>query len=121
MRHSAICASTDPAATVEIITGQGLTGGQSDVLLGSHVSQWNVNRSKTSRVPCKPLSALMESAGLHGADFICLDVDGAEYRVLETVDLSKFKVVMVETCDDPSRNARVHQLLHREGLRLGCD
>lgn len=52
----------------------------------------------------------MARHGLASADFLSLDVEGAEGKVLETVDPRAFKVAMVEAL---SSAARVRQLMQR--------
>ena len=49
-------------------------------------------------VPCHPLSTIIAMAGMGNTsfDFLSLDVEGSEYMVLATSDLSAFKLVMVE-------------------------
>ena len=75
------------------------------------------------RVPCRPLSRIMHENGLPNATFLSLDVEGAEAIVLETVDPAAFGVVMVEVEGSGSgqKDARVHALLERAGLRLFRD
>lgn len=51
----------------------------------------------TVDVPCRSLSSIMHGAGIDSADFLSLDVQGAEYKVLETVDPGALKTVIVET------------------------
>lgn len=70
------------------------------------------------RVPCSPLSAMMADAGLRtGAAFLSLDVEGAEAKVLETVDPSVFEVVLVELDGhDTAKDLVVHQRLIGAGL-----
>ena len=76
-------------------------------------------------VPCRPLSSIMTDAGYHSADFLSLDVEGAEALVLQTIDPAVFGVVMVETADpglfgiDNAREMRrrVEHLLLRAGMR----
>ena len=52
----------------------------------------------------------MARYGLASADFLSLDVEGAEGKVLETVDPHAFKVAMVEAL---SSAVLVRQLMHR--------
>ena len=82
--------------------------------------------SSVAIVPCAPLGELMGRAGLHqGSDFLSLDVEGAEAKVLQTVDPARFKVVLVETnvVGGTEKNREVHRLLSSAGLvrieRLG--
>jgi hypothetical protein len=70
----------------------------------------------------------MHRVGLAEADFLSLDVEGAEVKVLRTVDPAQFKTVLVETsigyaAENVAKNAAVDALLTRGGLvrvpRLG--
>ena len=47
-------------------------------------------------VPCRPLTAILKEAGHESADFLSLDVQGAELSVLRTARLSSFKLIMTE-------------------------
>jgi hypothetical protein len=73
---------------------------------------------QTVAVPCRPLSALMaDIGGMHSAHFLSLDVEGAEERVLETVDPACFAVVLVEMDGThPRREKRIHARLQAAGL-----
>ena len=69
-------------------------------------------------VPCWPLPNIMARHGLGRANFLSLDVEGAEAIVLETVDVASFDVVLVETDGiDKAKDLRVHELLTRGGHR----
>ena len=48
-------------------------------------------------VPCRSLTAILKEAGHESADFLSLDVQGAELSVLRTARLSSFKLIMTET------------------------
>ena len=51
------------------------------------------------RVPCRPLTDLIDAGGLtrqREVTFLSVDVEGSEVRVLETVDLTRFDVVLIE-------------------------
>ena len=53
-------------------------------------------------IQCKSLSSILEQAFVTHVDFFILDVEGAEFEVLQTVDWSKFSasVLCIET--DPA-------------------
>jgi FkbM family methyltransferase len=75
---------------------------------------------RTAEVPCAPLQALMERHGFQGgADFLSLDVEGAEDLVLRTVSPAAFKYIMVETELDVSNRrtiSAVDQRIRGAGL-----
>lgn len=62
----------------------------------------------------------MAGAGLaKGADFLSLDVEGAEELVIRTVDPSIFRVNMVEMDQyNLPKNAGVDAYIRRAGLRM---
>ena len=80
---------------------------------------------RTVEVPCRPMTDILEEAGHTEADFISIDVQGAEEVVLSTSNLgsvhgrpTSFKVVLVEAeRTDRAKNERVRQQLTRAGLR----
>ncbi len=106
--HSAACSAS---GFVNLTVGGNAVSAQVDVQAAAHKAHWKVG-GRTAEVPCKPLGELMRDAGLQGATFLSLDVEGAELRVLETVRPELFKVVLVEADDaNPQKDAAVHNLL----------
>ena len=95
--HSAVC---DQVGFVDFVysgTGaKGATNGQ----LGHgfrHDSTKKAITGKIARVPCKPLGALMDDVSLPAVvDFLSLDVEGAEWNVIRTVDPARFRIIFVE-------------------------
>ena len=72
---------------------------------------------RVADVPCAPLGDLMLAAtGRATADFLSLDVEGAEDIVLESTPPSNFKVIMVEAGGRES-DRRVSQLMLAAGMR----
>jgi len=78
-------------------------------------------------VACMPLKRMMRQAGFDaGMTFLSLDVEGAEDKVLATVDPSLFTVVLVEWAPEgslvdatnTSKNGRVHERLVAAGMVL---
>lgn len=55
--------------------------------------------SKFITVPCRPLSAILDEADVTHINFFSLDVEGAELKVLETIDFEKVEIdiLMFET------------------------
>ena len=55
----------------------------------------------------------------HNITFLSLDVQGAEEKVLKTINSARFKVVLVEMDGhDAAKDMRVHQRLTRAGMRV---
>lgn len=82
-------------------------------------------KSPAVSVACKPLSLIMRETlpAPHRANFLSLDVEGAEAVVLATVDPAAFDIIMVETGmgdrDSASeRDVKVHQQITDAGLHL---
>ena len=92
----------------------------------NYVKNWGFdgeqNLTRTVEVPCRSLTSLMHSAGMHGASFLSLDVQGAEEQVLQSVDPSVFKMICVEVDNwrkqEEAKNKRVEELILRSGMVL---
>ena len=113
----------DPPGTV-LMTGAGReVAGQIGAMSQSYLRQWgNTNGGAAGAVPvaCAPLRTLMaKNASLGaGADFLSLDVEGAEEQVIRTVDPARFRVILIELDKhDPAKNGRVIRYVHDAGLR----
>ena len=71
------------------------------------------------QVPCRELQSIVRQLGWEedGIDLASVDVQGAEDKVLETLDLKKTKVVIVEAeAVDQAKNKRVHAMMAKAGL-----
>lgn len=116
--HAAVC----PAGESIIMSrGAGPKASQLDV------SAWRPreNPNRTVTVPCRPLSLVMQEMlpAPHTANFLSLDVEGAEAVVLATVDPAAFDIIMVETgmgtrASVAAKDAKVDQLITAAGLHL---
>ena len=74
--------------------------------------------SKTVMVPCTTMDELL--GDMRVVDFFSLDVEGAEYTVLKTMNFSKTNVVtfcIEMDGHDPVKNANVVALLHSQGFK----
>eukprot|EP00316_Scyphosphaera_apsteinii_P002089 CAMPEP_0119298412 /NCGR_PEP_ID=MMETSP1333-20130426/596_1 /TAXON_ID=418940 /ORGANISM="Scyphosphaera apsteinii, Strain RCC1455" /LENGTH=287 /DNA_ID=CAMNT_0007299515 /DNA_START=132 /DNA_END=995 /DNA_ORIENTATION=+ len=105
MVHAAAC-SAPQGGTVEFAKHSGLMSGMS-------------RGDKSSvLVPCRPLATLMAEASIWKADFLSLDVEGAEELVISTVDPALFKVIVVELDGrNRSKDDNVKARLHAAGFR----
>ena len=125
--HSAVC--SDGRTSVRMTTGVGNYGAMAELASLAPVfdkkQHWKkVNESSTIAVPCTTLSKLMHASKLaHGADFLSLDVEGAEEMVLAAVDPAAFRLVLVEDTPGPTKevhekNERVYHRLTRAGMQF---
>lgn len=121
MAHSGVCAASPDGSPRHIeVAGDGVYSG---VAAGSATVQSYLRRHarhSVSRVPCRPMGALLEDAGFGNRtiDFLSLDVEGAEDAVLATIDPARFRVVVVELDGmDRAKDDRVVERLTRAGLR----
>lgn len=116
--HSAVCNKTSGSVQFASTDKHGELAGQLDQLSPSYIRRWGL-RFKPVTVNCTSLTRLMGRAAMRKADFLSLDVQGAEELVLSSVDPSVFKVVLVEIeGNDEQRDERVRSHLLRAGLRL---
>lgn len=80
---------------------------------------YSANRNaKVRKLPCSPLGAILREAGVDHVDFFSLDVEGAEFIVMQTIDWSAvtFGVVMVELDGKaPSKDIAVRKMLRANG------
>lgn len=120
--HAAVCAGTRDGkdSTIQFSKFGGPVAGDVRFLpeWNSILAQKQLNQS-TVAVPCRPLTRIMSDAGFPSADFLSLDVEGAEAHVLRHTAPEAFKVVLVEWREDKAahENAEVHHLLLKAGLR----
>ena len=71
------------------------------------------------RTACIPLQNIIESTGLYNINLFSLDVEGAEYAVLSTLDLSvtNIEVIVVELDGgDPGRDQQIRDFLAAHGF-----
>ena len=74
-------------------------------------------RTKHMRVPCSPLSLLLR--GIRHIDYFSLDVEGAEARVLDSVNWDELSVTLIEveqSASSPHKNAKVRSKLVAQGF-----
>lgn len=110
--NSAVCNRT---GSVGFRRGGGVGSSEADF-----ISAANTSRISTVDVPCRPLTAIMRDAGHEYADFLSLDVQGAEYKVLQAAQPSAFGYIMTEVYGQGAAVAmarrHVHELLSKAGM-----
>jgi len=123
--HSAVCNET---STLKMLAGGGVVAGAVDDMAPGFLKSWKSAHDDEcgdlpcrASVPCKPLPAIMADAGYPRTNFLSLDVEGGEARVLETFDTTPgnfpFDAVLVEQdWNSPQKNERVRTLLRAAGL-----
>ena len=112
--HSAVC--HDGQHHVRFSLDGNETAGELDRLTKRRQTG---RRGRTIDVPCKPLSSILLDYGFTGADFLSLDVEGAEDRVLATVSPNAFQIIMVES-NGISATGVVGQM-HAASMRLATN
>jgi FkbM family methyltransferase len=121
LRHSAVCARG--VDSVVFSADGDSVAGQLDQMPPEHLHKWRHRGFLSGRnvsVPCAPLSRLMSDAGHRRADFLSLDVEGAEATVLEHSDPAAFNLILMEWKDGPGGrgNERAADFITRAGLRM---
>ena len=84
-------------------TGEGGLGHLIDEKMNPVLTSGNISVTPVVQVPCLPLGSLLKRAGLTEIDYFILDVEGAEYSALKTMDWSiPVKVWIVEMNHSPN-------------------
>lgn len=117
--HSAVCRRP---GYVNVTAHGGVFAGMPSEMSAAYIRSWGRHipqRDAVVEVPCRSLTSLMQDNGLpSGAEFLSLDVQGAEELVLRAVDPAVFKVIMVEMDGfDKAKEMRIHSLLLKVGLK----
>lgn len=85
-----------------------------------HYNGWHrpIN-AKSIIVACRRLDDILHGAGIRHIDFWSLDVEGAEYEVLKTMDWDiTVKVICIETLGDESMVNSCRDILRQQGFRF---
>ena len=72
-------------------------------------------------VPCVAMGSILQMFGIFHIDFFSLDVEGAEFEVLQTLDLSAvhINVIVVEQLGlDPAKEQAVRQKLLASNFQI---
>jgi FkbM family methyltransferase len=119
----AMCSKVQQVHYVMGDPGDAAVNGIAEFMPETFRQRWhpNLNMADLSAHPviqCLPLRNVLETVGITHFDFFSLDVEGAEFEVLKTLDLTKvtFDVVLVESdTHNPTKNEAVRDLLEANG------
>ena len=91
----------------------------------SFVSTWHPENPEHTKIRCEPLSNILKQSALRTetqmVDFLSLDVEGAEFEVLKTIDFDKveFGIIFYEADDhNPLKNQAMITFLEERGYRF---
>ena len=114
--HAAVCSESTGSIPISSSPIFAATSGSVQHMTAEHAARFNLS-AVTTNVPCKPLGKFLDAAGFPAADFLSLDVEGAELQVLKNANPAAFKVIMVETDgDNPQKEKMVESLLLEAGF-----
>ena len=119
--HSAVCPGDKDGTVSFALAGDDRAGEPAmrtkNIRDKLHTHGEEAVKAKTVEVTCKSLQRILAGAGFaDGVSILFLDVEGAEAKVLQSMDLTKLGVVLVENTD-PMRHTRdVEPLLHAAGF-----
>eukprot|EP00210_Caulerpa_lentillifera_P000919 g889.t1 len=88
----------------------------------AHHMRYYGGHEETHEVKCRLISSMLREAGVDHVDFWTLDVEGAEFTVLDTYDWEKVPVhvIIIENDkDQQSEHDRRHKLLTSKGMEYG--
>ena len=117
MIHSAVCPG-EVDSTVTFAVGGGDRAGEPDLRPNSIKNRLSAaDTTDKVQVPCSTLERILVKKGQpNGVSMFFLDVEGAEAKVLQTIDLTKFAVILVEASDLKRHKDNVEPQLFAAGF-----
>ena len=122
--HSAVCSGDVPGSTVKFAVGGDDRAGEPGLRPANIKNKLHAGETteEVVEVPCASLERLLAQAGQpNGVSMFFLDVEGAEAKVLATVNLTKVAVILVESADAVRHRKGVEPLLHAAGFVCAYD
>ena len=120
----AICSRSSEVTFVD--SGEGAVTGVIEFMAPSFVRDWHgrtaEKNTEYTKIRCEPFSKILErsflNTGVKIIDFLSLDVEGAEFEVLKTIDFGKvgFGVIFYEADEhNPVKNQAMISFLEERG------
>jgi FkbM family methyltransferase len=94
------------------------TGGIAEEMTDAHKKQWTNSSTGTVDVPCLLLSDILAKNKINHVDVFFLDVEGAELKVLETINWSKVRIDMIVVEKDET-NFKTNEMIKKMLTNLG--
>ena len=118
--HAAVCDATSGTMPITRFGESGWGSGNVMDFKRERIERFGMSDGGVvNLVPCKPLQTLMRAGGHESADFMSLDVEGAELAVLMNANVSALQLIMIESDgDDPEREAQIKLYLEARGFFL---
>ena len=98
-------------------SGVSAVGGIPDLMTDRHKHKFRNAMIKPVQVPCRPMRSMLKEAGIQAIDFFILDVEGAELKVLETMDWDIPVKSFVVEMGRGEQDDKVIQLLNNHGYK----
>lgn len=119
--HSAVCNHTGKMEFV----GSGATAGATENMSAKHrrkfQSNWDFFHRNQYAVSCEPLASIFQRHGIDHVDFLSVDVEGAEWTVLESISFSQVNIaVIVVELDgtNTTKDENCRQLLRKHAYQF---
>lgn len=119
----AVCSQSSEVTFVD--SGTGAVTGVLEFMAPSFVREWHPENAKHTKIRCEPLSNILEQSSLNIKttliDLLSLDVEGAEFEVLKTIDFDKveFGIIFYEADEhNPLKNQAMITFLEERGYRF---
>ena len=116
----AVCSEASEVTFID--SGAGEVTGILEFMAPSFLKQWHPNGAQQTSIRCEPLRSILKDSSLDltntAIDFLSLDVEGAEFEVLKTIDFDEveFGVVFYEADEhNPVKNQAIMMLLEAHG------
>lgn len=93
-------------------------GGVVEDMTDAHKTQWTNSSTGTVDVPCQLLSDILAKNKIKHVDVFFLDVEGAELKVLETINWSKVRIDMIVVEKDET-NFKTNEMIKKMLTNLG--
>ena len=117
--HTFNCAVSTKEGSVEMI-GDGATAGIINTMSDAFRQRWHSNTKKINMTKTRRLGGILHEAEIEYIDFWSLDVEGAEYDVLQTMnwDIPIYVMEIELNGDDRDKDEKCRKILKEVGMKF---